>query len=142
MIAALKTRLQAAIAVLLFLNLAVLLVNFFVEKGCPFAVFLYCGIPLHFFADLLSHRWKEGNLLFLHCFLYTLFFLPLFLWFKLDLWWLSVIFASHVIIDWPAEKFILFLVKFFAKEQHETISFGIDQVFHLLVPFIIALIVF
>ena len=109
---------------------------------CKLAVFLYCSVPVHCFADFLSHKWKKGNFIFLHCFLYTLFFIPLFLWFGVDLWWLSVVFLSHVIIDRPARKIIMFLARFFAEEQHGTIAFGFDQVFHLLVPLIIALIVF
>lgn len=109
---------------------------------CKMAVFLYCGIILHCFADFLSHRWKNGYLILLHCFLYTLFFIPLFLWFGVGLWWLAVIFASHLAIDRPLRIFILWLVNFFSDEQNETIVFGLDQIFHAAALLAVALIVF
>ncbi len=109
---------------------------------CKMAVFLYCCVPTHCIADFLSHKWKKGRLIFLHCFLYTLFFIPLFIWFEVDLWWLAIIFVSHIIIDRPVRKFALFSASFFADENHSVIAFGFDQIFHLLVPFAIALIVF
>ena len=144
----LSIELQGLIDKRCFLRYNVLyLKNFVFERRyqmdwCQMAIFLYCGALLHFFADFLSHRWKEEKFIYLHCTLYSLFFIPLFLWLKVDLWWLIIIFLSHLIIDRPARKYILLLAKVFAKEQHDTIAFGFDQIFHLLTIFIVALFIF
>jgi len=112
------------------------------------AVFLYASALTHFFADLLSHRWKKigtdkiDTSILLHCFLYAVFFIPLFWWLGVNFWWLLLIFFSHLVIDRPARKHIVSLVKIFAREERQTISFGLDQVCHLLMPLIIALFVF
>lgn len=36
---------------------------------------------------------------FLHCFIYTIGFIPIFLFFKVSFWWLLLIFFSHFFID-------------------------------------------
>ena len=112
------------------------------------AVFLYTTALTHFFADLLSHRWKKVGTnkidvsVLLHCLLYSVFFIPLFWWFDVNFWWLLFIFFSHLIIDRPARKYIVALATIFAKGEHRIVSFGLDQTCHLLAPLIIALFVF
>ena len=50
-------------------------------------------------ADVLAHRLKKGWFILLHCFIYTILLIPLFLWMKVNLLWLIFIFFSHLIID-------------------------------------------
>ncbi len=114
---------------------------------CQMAVFLYCAALTHFVADFLSHRKKIGKFIFLHCFLYTIFFVPLFWWLKVNLWWLFLIFFSHLTIDSFGNK-LLPLVKIILKESEEKetflkiIALGIDQVFHLTILLIAAIFIF
>ncbi len=113
---------------------------------CLISVFLYIATLTHFGADFLSH-WrmeKKGILIILHSFFYTLFFFPVFWFLKVNYWWLILIFGSHLIID-SQKKYLLRLVKTIlkkvaAEEQMEKIiTFGLDQVLHLLFILIIAL---
>jgi hypothetical protein len=106
------------------------------------AVFLYIAALTHFFADLLSHRWKRGRLVYLHCFLYAALFTPLLWWFGTSLWWLVFIFLSHLIIDRPARKYVIAIARVFAKDQLNVVAFGLDQALHLSAPLIIAFFVF
>ena len=106
------------------------------------AVFLYAAALTHFFADLLSHRWKGGRFVYLHCALYAALFTPLFWWFGVHLWWLLLIFLSHLVIDRPARKYLIALVKIFARDQLNVIAFGLDQALHLSALLITALLVF
>jgi len=111
------------------------------------AVFLYCAALTHCFGDFLTHRWRSGNFIFLHAFLYALFYIPLFLWFGIALKWLFLIFLSHVLIDSAGAEWISWGVKTFIRKESDEkllryIGFGVDQASHLLVPLIIALFIF
>jgi hypothetical protein len=112
------------------------------------AVFLYAGTVTHFLADLLSHKKKRGKFILLYCFLYTLCFIPLFCWLKVDFLWLLLLFFSHLIIDALATK-LSWLVDFMPKAPEKPrgsslmlITLGIDQALHLLMLIVIALFVF
>ncbi len=118
---------------------------------CEVAVFIFFGVIAHGLGDFLTHRFREGKLFFLHCFLYTLFFIPQFLYFQLDLSWLLFIYISHWFIDlpwtweflaWVAKKSIKFRIATGKKEKDNFIHlivFGIDQLLHLLVIGLVAL---
>ena len=114
---------------------------------CQMAVFLYGATLTHGLGDFLSHKWRrEGRVIVLHCLVYTVFYIPLFWWLDINYWWLVLLFLSHLVIDTNGER-ILSLLKMSAKaEKNEKllrfIVFGMDQLLHLLMLFIIALFVF
>lgn len=99
---------------------------------------IYAGLT-HFVADFISH-WKKKKrwFFFIHCIIYTLLFIPVFLWLNVGFGWLLPIFISHVIID-SQWKFIGKTVRAVLKEESDedtpfkTIALGIDQGLHLLV---------
>lgn len=109
------------------------------------AVFLYAGALIHFMADLLSHKKKEGKFIFLHCFLYAISFIPLFWWTNVNLLWLLLLFFSHLIIDFLGMQLLRF-VDIMTKETGKLkesslapIALGVDQVLHLIMLIIIAI---
>ena len=118
---------------------------------CQTAVFLFAGSLTHFIADLLSHKKKRGGFIFLHCFLYAIFFIPLFCWLEINFLWLFLVFFSHLIIDSLGDK-IYRLVKFMTREKNEPekekefllgfIALGTDQALHLSALIIIVVLVF
>lgn len=108
------------------------------------AVFIYCAALTHFVADFLTHGRKKGKFIILHCFLYTLFFIPLFWWQEINFWWLPLLFFSHLIIDLGTRPLRHLFQKIMkeADEKETTLTIlvlGIDQVLHLIIPLIIAL---
>jgi len=115
---------------------------------CQIAVFLYVGALVHFVADLLSHKKKRGKFIFLHCFLYAMFFIPLFWWMNVNPLWLLLIFSSHLIIDFSGMQ-LLRLVDIMTKETESLkesflaiIALGVDQVLHLSMLVVIAVVSF
>lgn len=106
---------------------------------CEIAVFIWFGTLTHCLADLLTHwKKKRGIFLYMHCFLYTLCFIPLFWWLEVNLLWLIFISLSHLIID-SQGKFIPIIVNKILREENEkdvffkAIYFGLDQALHLLI---------
>lgn len=109
------------------------------------AVFLYVGALTHFLADLLSHYKKKGALIFLHCFMYAIFFIPLFWWQGVNFLWLFLLFFSHLTIDLRWKKLLSFFDAMTEEQQKlgETtlmiLTIGLDQILHLLTILIIAI---
>lgn len=100
-------------------------------------------------------RWIRGTTQrnkFLHYFIYTVGFIPVFLFFGISFWWLLLIFSSHLLIDrtvFPGRILISFkkcLFKKFniqiKKESHIDnflywILVTIEQLLHIVILFII-----
>lgn len=92
----------------------------------------------HFIMDV-KFRWRWGTIekvrLFSHCFVYTVGFIPAFLFFKVNFLWLLLIFFSHFFIDqgklenWVLEKFKRF------RREGDLKSFWdiLDQALHLII---------
>lgn len=60
----------------------------------------------HFVADwFFRTKWETNNKedhwlpLLVHCSVYTLGFIPVFYFYQLSYWWLSMLFVSHIILD-------------------------------------------
>ena len=118
---------------------------------CEVAVFIFFGLIAHGLGDFLTHRFREGKLFFLHLLLYTLFFVPQFLYFQVNLSGLLFIYISHWLIDlpwtwdllaWIARKSIKFRVMTGKKGKDNfiyLIVFGVDQLLHLLAIGLVAI---
>ena len=78
-----------------------------------------------------------------HCIGYTLCFVPVFLLYSLNWWWLALIFGSHMFLDrrWP----VIWWIRVVKRTSDETISklfwlvVAVDQIMHLLILVPIAL---
>ena len=83
----------------------------------------------------LGRFWNRA--LISHCVKYTLSFLPLVIWFGLPLWWLLVIYGSHMVLD--RRWFIIAWRKYVTRNSAESIkatfwlTVVIDQIFHVFV---------
>jgi len=83
-----------------------------------------------------SRSWRA---LCFHCAVYTTGFIPVFLIYKVSLWWLVLLFASHAFFD--KRSFELWLLEKFKGVKKETVSeslwtvllVAIDQVLHLII---------
>ena len=97
----------------------------------------------HLIMDFIFQRgWeaarKHGELtpLIIHCFIYTIGFIPAFWFFEINFLWLILIFASHVIIDqqwfllWFLEKFKGFKKEKFSETLWILLLVGVDQILH------------
>jgi len=115
---------------------------------CQASVFLFAGIILHFLADLLGHRKKKGKFILLHCFIYASFFLLLFWRMEVNFLWWFFLFFSHLIIDANWER-LPRIIEFLIGDSIDLIpektkrlfvdvvTFGTDQILHLLMLIII-----
>ena len=89
----------------------------------------------------LGRFWNRA--LISHCVKYTLSFVPFLIWFGLPLWWLLVIYGSHMMLD--RRWFILWWRKFITRNSEDSIkatfwlTVVIDQIFHVIVLAILAM---
>lgn len=76
-----------------------------------------------------------------HCIVYTLVFIPIFLWQNVSLYFIALIFFSHMIIDY--RKPVLWFFKLTCNDSDQEfpqwLVFVKDQVLHVLILAIIAL---
>jgi len=87
---------------------------------------------------------KKWLPLFVHCFVYSVGFIPAFWYFNVNFIWLILIFVSHIILD--RRKFEFWVLKRVKNIEKEKISesfwnillIGVDQTFHLAIIFIVA----
>jgi hypothetical protein len=113
---------------------------------CKMAVFLWFALVIHFLADFLSHGKKRGSFIFLHCFIYSLFFVPLFWWLGINFLWLILIFSSHLVVDSQQRNLLLFCSKILREKSqrdkifisYDFIVAGLDHVLHLLTLGVVA----
>ena len=88
-----------------------------------------------------SHLWRA---LFFHCFVYTVGFIPVFILYSVNLWWLFLLFGSHVFFDkrsfenWLLEKFKGFR-KTDSSESRVVLLTGVDQTLHIIILGIITI---
>lgn len=109
-------------------------------------------IITHLIGDFLfQSRWETLNKdkkllpLFLHCFIYTICFIPVFLIYKANLVWLFFIFVSHIILD--QRKFELWIIEKIKRFRKEEVKDWLwwaalmvtDQTCHLIILVIITL---
>ncbi len=80
---------------------------------------------------------KEWLPLFFHCAVYTIGFIPVFIFFNLNFFWLLLIFVSHLIFDkrdfefWILEKFKGVKKDDVGEPIFTILLIGIDQTLHL-----------
>ena len=111
-------------------------------------------IVVHIIMDFIFQReWesrrksKEWPALGFHCFIYTIGFIPVFLFFKVSFWWLMILFLSHFIIDnkkitqWILSKLKGFKQKETSPALWTMMLVGMDQTLHLIVLLVITAIV-
>lgn len=86
-----------------------------------------------------ERKTKELRPLLSHCFVYTLGFLPSFLFFKVNFWFLLLLFASHLLLDRRGfEEWWLEKIKGMEKEKTRKgigkfVLVAADQTFHFLI---------
>lgn len=113
----------------------------------PMAVFIWIATAIHFVSDLSALLKRRGRLFFiLHCVLYALPFIPLFWWMKVNFLWLIFVSGSHILIDSQGSQIHKLVEEIFIEARNKTmcrpVGLGLDQLFHLMALFIIALFVF
>jgi hypothetical protein len=116
------------------------------------AVFIWLMF-VHFIADWVfqthdqaTNKTKNWKYLLSHCLVYTAFFIIPFFIFKINLLWLIAIFLVHVILD--KRSFLVWIMKNIKKITLENVPehlyylliITIDQIFHLLLLWIIVVI--
>jgi hypothetical protein len=90
---------------------------------------------------------KKWSALCVHCFIYTIGFIPVFFVYEVNFLWLVFIFISHIILDqrkflmWWMEKVKRFNVQTTSESLKLILLIGVDQTFHILVLAIITLLV-
>lgn len=117
-----------------------------IEKFSLFDIFLIT----HFVADwLFQTKWQAENkeknylALFSHSLVYSLFFLLFFWIFKINLWWVLLIFLSHTVLD--KRTFEYWLLKTIKKNDRQNTSqsvflinlIAVDQILHIFIIFLI-----
>ena len=83
-----------------------------------------------------SKKWLP---LFFHCSVYTIGFIPAFWLYKINFWWLALIFLSHIVFDrrafeiWLLEKFKGVKKEEIPESLWQILLIGIDQTLHIAV---------
>jgi len=100
----------------------------------------------HFVMDwLFQTQWEAINKskkwfpLLVHCSIYSIGFIPVFLWYKINFLWLIFIFISHIILD--SRRFSKWWIKNIKKVKQDTMSesfyqillIGVDQTLHIVI---------
>ena len=89
-----------------------------------------------------AHSWPA---LFFHCSVYTLGFIPVFIIYSLNWWWLALLFISHIFFDrrsfeyWLLEKFKRYKKENASESSWAILLIGVDQVLHLVILGIITI---
>jgi hypothetical protein len=89
------------------------------------------------------NKTKNWLALFSHCLIYGIGFIPVFLIYKINFFWLILLFVSHSIIDqgkfknWLLESFKGIAKKDVSETEWDILLLGVDQILHLIILVVI-----